>query len=135
MTHISDMLSTHPARSDIDQALLTSTIDAIFTCAETCESCADACLGEPEVQSLVQCIRTDRDCADVCFTTGAMLIRQTSTDWRVVRAQLQACVTACAACAAECESHASHHEHCRICAEKCRNCEEACKKLLSELPA
>jgi hypothetical protein len=136
MTHIQEMLSTHPQKiNNVDRELLTSTINAIFTCAQTCEACADACLGESDVQSLVHCIRTDRDCADVCYTTGAMLVRQTSPDWNLVRAQLQACVTACDVCAAECESHASHHEHCRICAEKCRNCEDACKKLLTALPA
>jgi hypothetical protein len=135
MTHIQQMLSTHPGTIDVDQELLTNTVNAIFTCAETCQSCADACLGESEVQSLVHCIRTDLDCADICATTGGVLLRQTSPDLGLVRAQLQACIAACNACATECERHAGHHEHCRICAEKCRECESACKALMSALPA
>jgi hypothetical protein len=135
MTHIQEMLSTHPGTIDVDQELLASTVSTIFSCSETCQSCADACLGEPEVQSLVHCIRTDLDCADICATTGRVLLRQTSPDIDLVRSQLQACINACNACATECERHAGHHEHCRICAEKCRECESACKKLLSALPA
>jgi hypothetical protein len=135
MTHIQRMLSTHPGTIDVDQELLGSTVSAIFACAETCEACADACLGESEVQSLVHCIRTDLDCADICAATGRVLLRQTSPDIGLVRAQLQACIDACNVCATECERHADHHEHCRVCAETCRECENACKQLVAALPA
>ena len=129
------MLQTHPRPSGIDPEALAECIDASFTCAQVCTACADACLGEPDVQTLVRCIRLNLDCADACGTTGRMLSRQTEPDIGLLRAQLQACLEACRVCGAECEKHAGHHEHCRVCAESCRRCEAACERLLSAIPA
>jgi hypothetical protein len=135
MTHVQDMLRTHPRQPQVDTAALVNCIEECFSCAQTCTSCADACLGEQNVQEMVQCIRFNLDCADVCDATGRVLSRQTEPDWSLVRSQLQACATACRVCGAECERHAGHMEHCRVCAEACRRCEEACNRLLSAIPA
>ena len=59
--------------------------------------------------------------------------RQTETDRDLLRAQLQACATACRICAEECQRHAGKHEHCRLCAESCRLCERACNDLIAAL--
>lgn len=135
MTHTEQMLNAHPKGTQVDVSALTRVIDTAFDCAQSCTACADACLGEENVASLRHCIRLDLDCAEVCATTGTVLSRQTEPDWNVVRAQVQACATACQACAAECERHADRHDHCRVCAQACRQCEDACKQLLAELPA
>ncbi len=140
MTHIAQMLDTHPAAASItvDRSTLLECIEACFDCAQSCSACADACLGEEQhLSRMVRCIRLNLDCADVCETTGRLLLRQTQPDWGVIRAQLQACATACRTCGEECQRHADgmNMEHCRICAESCRRCAEACDRLLASLPA
>ena len=131
---IMDMLKAHPSSSQLDTQKLSECIDACFECAQVCSSCADACLAEAMVADLRTCIRTDLDCADICTATGRILVRQTEPNWEMIRAQLEACKTACAECRAECEKHKGMHDHCKICAESCMRCEKACEALLSELP-
>ena len=115
---------------------LAQCIEACHDGASACEMCADACLGEQQLQMLVRCIRLDLDCADVCTATGNVLSRQTEPDWSLISAQLQACVAACQSCGAECEMHVQHGmEHCRACAEACRRCADACNRLLQAIPA
>jgi hypothetical protein len=130
MRHVEKMLDTHPHPPQGDRAALAACIRACYDCAQSCTACADACLGEAGVETLVGCIRMNLDCFDVCVTTGNLLSRQTQPRWSLLRAQLEACATACGLCAAECEEHAGHHEHCRVCAEACRACEEACRRML-----
>lgn len=94
--------------------------------AQTCTSCADACLAEPDVQDLRQCIRLNLDCADVCNTTGRLATRRTGSDEELIRRMLDVCATICRLCGEECARHA--HEHCRICAEACQRCMQACQE-------
>lgn len=135
MAQIQEMLKTHPQQNTgVSVDALASTIESLNRCVAICTSCADACLGESEVSSLKHCIRTDLDCADICRSTVAVLSRQTEPDWRIIGAQLQACVAACQACGDECRKHAEHHDHCRVCADACDECEDACQRLLDSLP-
>jgi hypothetical protein len=114
-------------------ALLAEAAHAAFDCAQTCTACANACLGEPQVQDLVRCIRLNLHCADLCDTTGRLISRQ--EDPELARAILQACALACRLCAEECERHAKEGvQHCRVCAEACRTCEQACGRLIAALP-
>ena len=131
---VENMLKTHPNRGTTKQDLLARCIEACFTCAESCTSCADACLAEDMVADLRHCISTDLSCADICEATGRVLSRQTQPDWKIVRAQLEACITATQRCAAECEKHQDMHEHCKMCAQACRTCEETCKTFLASAP-
>ncbi len=134
--HVQEMLKTHPQKQQVDPSVLRECIEACFDCAQTCTACADACLGEQQhLQMLVRCIRLNLDCADICETTGKLVSRQTEPDWAMIRAQLEACATACRSCGAECQRHADMHEHCRVCAEACRRCVQACERLLQVLPA
>jgi hypothetical protein len=135
MDSIQGMLKTHPQPGRIDPSLLAPAANELFDCAQACTACADACLGEDQVPNLRRCIRTCLDCADICMTTGRLVARQTETDAKLVRSQLEACVTACRICAEECERHAAHHEHCRICGESCRRCEQACDQLTGAIAA
>lgn len=133
MTHLSEMLRTHPRASSTSVERLTECLEACNDCAQSCTSCADACLGEQSGRDLVRCTRLNLDCADVCKTTAGILTRLTEPDVRLVRKQLDACLEACRVCAEECERHAQMHEHCRLCAEACRLCERACETLLQSL--
>jgi hypothetical protein len=132
--HVKAMLQAYPGEpSGMDLDKLAACIAACYECAQTCTSCADACLGEKMVAELTKCIRADLDCADVCAATGKVLTRQTGNEALISRAMLEACALACSGCAQECEQHAQMHDHCRICAEACRRCEAACKELLATL--
>ena len=126
--HAQEMISTHPhVRGSVNTALARC-IDECYDCAQSCVICADACLGEEMVQSLLQCIRLNQDCADICTAAGAVASRRTGSNEGVIRLTLQACAEACRLCAEECERHADMHEHCRICADNCKRCEAACRE-------
>ena len=131
--HALELSRTHP-RGSLPQELITC-IEECYACAQSCTACADACLAEDGVAELRRCIRLNLDCAEVCATTGAVLSRQTETEWQLVATLLQACREACRRCAEECEQHAEHHRHCFECAEACRACEEACGAALAAVTA
>ena len=120
------MIASHPDVKGNYSAPLVHCIDESFACAQTCISCADACVAEPRVEMLRQCIRLNLDCADICHAVGALASRRTGSNEEILRQAILLCEAACAACAEECEKHASQHEHCKICAQHCRACEEAC---------
>jgi len=130
---VREIIATHPQPTSVDRETLLHCIEECFDCAATCTSCADACLGEEDVQEMVRCVRLCLDCADACDATGRIVTRQTAPDVGVLRAAIQACAVACRACGDECERHAAHHEHCRICAGVCRRCEQACDDLLAAI--
>jgi hypothetical protein len=130
---VQEMIKAHPQPTSLDRDALLRCIDECFDCAVTCTSCADACLGENDVQELVRCVRLNLDCADACDATGRILTRQTAPDLDLLRAMIEACGAACRACREQCERHAAHHEHCRLCAEACRRCDKACDDLLATI--
>ena len=134
LNHAQAMLAAHPRPININLAVLQECLQALHDCAFTCTSCADACLGEKEVQNLVRCIRLNLDCADVCTATARLLARHTEPQSALLRRQLQVCQEVCQACSQECAQHAHHHEHCRVCAEACRRCADACQAVMLEVP-
>jgi hypothetical protein len=134
MTSAHEMLETYPGAFKLNERDLVEAIDALATCAKTCTACADACLAESDVASLVACIRTNLDCADICNATLRVLSRQTAYDAAVTRGQLEACVQVCRSCGDHCEEHAdTGMKHCAVCAEACRRCERACAQLLDAI--
>lgn len=130
MDRMEKMLKAHPRQQNMDLQAMLECVNACFDCSQLCTACADACLGEENIQPLIRCIRLNQDCADICATTGRMLVRLNRPDWAVIRSQLQACTAACHECGNECEHHADMHEHCKICLEACRDAEESLKNLL-----
>ena len=131
--HTQEMIATHPdVRGRVNPALIAA-IDAAYACAQTCTSCADACLAEESVVQLRQCIRYNLDCADVCAATATLGNRRTGSDEEVIRQMLDVCITACGLCGRECRRHAEQHAHCAVCADACRHCEVACQDALANL--
>jgi uncharacterized membrane protein len=128
-----DIIKLHPQPTKLDRDALLRCIDQCRVCAATCTACADASLGENDLQEMVRVIRHALDCADACEATGRIVTRQTAPDLHLIRAITEACAVACLACAEECERHAAHHEHCRVCAEDCRRCKQACDDLLAKI--
>ncbi len=106
-------------------------IAAMQACADACTMCADACLGETDVQKMVNCIRLDLDCADICQATARIFARKGMSAGPAANALLTACAEACKACGDECEAHGQHGmKHCQVCAEACRRCEQACRQAM-----
>jgi Polyketide cyclase / dehydrase and lipid transport len=134
MSHAQQILETHPRTLRVEIGVLAACIDWCFDCAQSCTACADADLGEPDVETLIACISLCRSCSDICTSTGKVLSRQTEFVPELAHIVIQACIEACRRCGDECERHARHHEHCRVCAETCRRCEQACKDALAALP-
>jgi hypothetical protein len=133
MNRTEQILKNHPRRIQIDPDALLLCVNTCFDSFQTCTACADACLGEEDIHSLIRCIRLNQDCADVAGTTGRILVRLTMPDWSILRSQLQACADACHECAGECEQHRQTHDYCRLTMITCRECEEAVKNLLVAL--
>ena len=128
MSATTQMVESTPRDAPDD---LAAALDALAECRSVCLLCADACLAEDDVASMVQCIRLDLDCAAVCEATASVLTRR--SDEAVVRQLVETCRTACGACAEECERHGEHMAHCARCAEVCRRCEAACASLLESV--
>lgn len=72
------MLDAYPRTFNVDRGKLVAAIDGTMHCVQACTQCADYCLSEQDVASLVKCIRIDLDCADICAATARVLSRQTS---------------------------------------------------------
>ena len=131
--NVADLINAHPNKPTRHMNVIVACVKACYGCSESCIICADACLSEERLKELVRCIRTDLDCAAICEVTGQLVARQTETDVRILRKQLEACVVGCRICGEECEKHARMHDHCRLCAESCRACEQACSDVLAIL--
>jgi hypothetical protein len=133
MSYIERMFETHPRKLVQEETSWVESITASWSCAESCVACADACLGEDQVEALRRCIRMCLDCADVCQATAKILTRQTEGNSDVIEAQLQACIVACQLCGAECEHHSSDMAHCEICSIACHRCEKSCQEMSARL--
>jgi len=128
---IIEMIKEHPdVGADYNDALGQAVKHAMY-CAAICNSCADACSAED--MDMRACIRLCMDCADVCTATYRVATRRTASNVPVIRAMLEACITACRLCAEECARH--DEAHCQRCATMCRECLADCEKALASLPA
>jgi hypothetical protein len=130
MTDTREMLDASPSDVPLGIAEVAAAIDASLNCLQTCTSCADSDLAEPDVAELSRCAALCLSCADVCDLVARTLSRPAQSDHVVVHRLLQACVRQCALSAEECARHAAHHRHCAICEKACRVCEVACRELL-----
>lgn len=104
----------------------TELLKVLSTCADDCDYCAVACLGEDEVSHLEKCIRLDMDCAAMCRMAASYIARGSQFSCEI----LKTCAMVCDACAAECEQH-KNMEHCQRCATSCRNCSKICRSKMA----
>jgi hypothetical protein len=130
VTDTKDMIEAVPGGAPLGAEAVAAAIDACLACLQSCTTCANADLAEPDVAEMRTCIARCTTCADVCGTTARVLSRPAESETEVVRLLLQACVRTCTSCAEECARHARHHRHCAICERVCRTCVEACTALL-----
>ena len=75
MTDTREMLDASPSGVPLGVAEVAAAIDACLNCVQSCTSCADADLVEPDVAEMRACIAPCRDCADVCDLVGRILSR------------------------------------------------------------
>lgn len=132
MSYARDMLEASPVQIELGLDAVAAAIEACLTCAQTCTSCANSDLAEPDVTDLARCAALCTDCADVCLTTMRVLSRPFAADHRVTHHVLRACVLTCTNSAEECHRHAPHHRHCAVCEKACRACLAACEALLQD---
>jgi hypothetical protein len=130
MTTTKDMLETVPTGVPLGAELAAAAIDACLRCTQSCTTCADADLVEPDIDEMRDCIAICLNCADVCVLTARLLSRPAHSDLYVMHRLLEACVRVCTACAEECAKHAHHHRHCALSEKTCRECVTACQALL-----
>jgi hypothetical protein len=93
-------------------------------------TCADACLAEPDVADLVECIALDRLVSDSCELAGRVLGRRL-----LVGAEqhvLALVLAATEACAKECNRHTAH-AHCIACAAACERAATVARALLDPI--
>lgn len=95
-------------------------IDNCLEAAQTCEWCADECLGDEDME---ECARLCRDVADLTALHARFMARGSNYSGQLA----QACAEACEACADECETH--DVDHCQLCAEVLRECAESCREM------
>ncbi|MGK7650983.1 MULTISPECIES: four-helix bundle copper-binding protein [unclassified Roseovarius] len=128
---IEKMISEHPdVAGRLNEPLAKAVRHAMY-CAAICNSCADACLAEDDVEKRVDCVRHCMDCADICAATYRVATRRTGSNQSVLRSMLELCASACDAC----EEMCSHHDdaHCKRCAQMCRECAEDCRTAAENL--
>ncbi|MBI2383498.1 MAG: four-helix bundle copper-binding protein [Gammaproteobacteria bacterium] len=100
-------------------------IEACHACANTCDRCMLACLGEAAPGALARCIQLDMDCAGICRLAAAFLGRSSE----FANALCGLCATVCDACAQECAKYPM--EHCRVCADACRVAADSCRRAMA----
>ncbi|WP_248515748.1 four-helix bundle copper-binding protein [Salinarchaeum laminariae] len=89
---------------------------------EICEWCADACLGDEDME---ECARLCRDVTDLASLHARFMARDSQFSSQLA----EACADACEACAEECEQHDA--DHCQACAEILPECAESCRSIAS----
>lgn len=102
-----------------------SCIKACYACADACDMCTTACLGEQDVKMMARCIALDIDCAQLCRVAAGFMARGSAS----AKAICQVCASICDMCAEECGKHSM--QHCKDCASACRQCADACRKMAS----
>ncbi|MFW5775235.1 MAG: four-helix bundle copper-binding protein [Chitinivibrionales bacterium] len=127
-------LRAHPKQHTIDYSQLHSAIEKLNQTHVSCIACIDASLALERNKELRHCIRLCQDTADILRATADVIGRQTDPDWQIVRAQLQACITAASYCGNECDEHSARYDFCLSCAEACAMSVEALTLLEDILP-
>lgn len=105
-------------------------INACFSCAQTCEACADDMIGMHDHDHddlMTRCIRLCHDCADICLLAAKWMSRNSQRSESLCRL----CAEICDQCAEVCERHAPKHAMCGPCAEECRRCADLCREMVS----
>ena len=128
---IREMIQEHPDVGDEYTAELGEAIKHAMYGAAIINSCADACLAEPDAKERAECIRRCLDASDACTAFYRVASRRTGENIPTVKAVGAACVIACEQCHALCSMH--DDPHCKRCTRMCEEVIEDVKKALHKL--
>jgi hypothetical protein len=132
MTDMVAILNAHPGTTPgTDKDALVIVLQESLNCAQSCTSCADACIADPDVAHLGRAAGAALNCADMTTAAVRVLSRPTAYDRAVTEAVLRAVIETCREGYEELRKHAAESEACMICAEACRRCGQACRRLLA----
>ncbi len=128
---IKEMIQDHPAvGADYTEALGEAVKHAMYGAA-IMNSCADACLAEPNAGERAECIRRCLDASDACTAFYRMGSRRTGGNVKAIKAQGAATIVACEQCHELCNMH--DDAHCKRCTTMCEEVIADVKKALKEM--
>jgi len=87
-------------------------------------SCADACLAEPNAGERAECIRRCLDASDACTAFYRMGSRRTGGNVPAIKAMGDAVMVAVKACHELCSMHDDAH---------CKRCAKMCEEILADV--
>ena len=114
---IKEMIQDHPAVGDDYNEELGEAVKHAMYGAAIINSCADACLAEPNASERAECIRRCLDASDACTAFYRMASRRTGGNVAAIKAIGAATIIACEQCYELCSMH--DDAHCKRCARMC----------------
>ena len=114
---IKEMIQDHPAVDDDYNPELGEAVKHAMYGAAIMNSCADACLAEPDAGERAECIRRCLDASDACTAFYRMGSRRTGGNVAAIKAIGAAAIIACEQCHELCKMH--DDAHCTRCAKMC----------------
>ncbi|MBM2577653.1 four-helix bundle copper-binding protein [Jannaschia sp. Os4] len=128
---IKEMIAEHPDVAGNDNEALTQAVKHAMYGAAITNSCADACLAEPDAEDRAECIRRCLDASDACTAAYRIGSRRTGGNVEAIKAALSLAITACEACHAHCSKH--DDAHCKRCATMCEEVIRDCRAALDAM--
>ena len=134
MTDLREMLGAVSLEPVFNIDELAAVLQALTDLDRHSTTCATAMMAH-NTMDMLSATRAALDCADIAGAAQRVLSRATASDTGVIRAILEAAVTAADRCATECGQHASHHDHCRVHSETAQRAAELCRAELKNVTA
>lgn len=123
---IKEMIREHPAvGGDYNDPLGEAVKHAMYAAAIT-NSCADACLAEPNASERAECIRRCQDASDMCTAFYRIASRRTGGNVTAIKAIALATIVACEKCHELCSMHDDAH---------CKRCTKMCEEVIRDVKA
>ncbi|MFD7711161.1 hypothetical protein ACFV6E_04755 [Streptomyces sp. NPDC059785] len=131
MPRTRELLGSITTATPLSTEVLAQAVDVLAECEQVATACAIGMLGEKDADAFRTAIGHCQDCADVSAATRRILVRGSSHDAGLLRAQVEACRIACKRSNDACKPHAQHHEHCRLCVETTGRTMTTCDEVLA----
>jgi len=126
-----DTFSTNDSGVNLD--VLAEAMEALLDSERTSGACAAAMLTESDASNLATAISADLDTVVVVYAARTVLSRASGANSSIIRAVVEAAISAAERSNAECGKHASHHGHCGLCVQSTENTIKACRSLVQGL--
>ncbi|NCP23667.1 MAG: four-helix bundle copper-binding protein [Erythrobacter sp.] len=121
---IKEMIQDHPQVGEGYTDELGEAVKHAMYGAAIMNSCADACLAEPNAAERAECIRRCLDASDACTAFYRMGSRRTGGNVPAIKAIGEAVLVAVKACHDLCKMHDDAH---------CKRCAKMCEEILADV--